>query len=43
MPLLAVSGQIVIGVVVVCSVVLLLILLRGEDRYEAEQRKRRDG
>jgi len=34
---LAVSGQVVIGVVVVGSLLLLAILLRGEDRTEAEE------
>jgi hypothetical protein len=39
---LAVSGPVVIGVVVVCALVLLAILLRGEDRYEAEHPEDRE-
>jgi hypothetical protein len=39
---LAVSGTAVIGVAVVCALVLVAILLRGENRYEAEHPEDRD-
>lgn len=39
---LAVSGSVVIGVAVVGAILLLLILLRSEDRYEAEQDAERE-
>ena len=35
---LAVSGLVVIGVVVAGAILLLVILFRGEDRAQAEQR-----
>ncbi|MCW3070091.1 MAG: hypothetical protein JWL67_2716 [Solirubrobacterales bacterium] len=37
---LAVSGQIVIGVVVAGAILLLLMLFRSEDRYQAEQQEK---
>jgi len=40
---LAISGLVVIGVAVALAVLLLIILFRAEDRYEAEdERARRD-
>ncbi len=39
---LAVSGTIVIGVAVVGALLLLAILLRSENRYDAEQEKDRE-
>jgi hypothetical protein len=40
---LAVSGQIVIAVAVSAAVVILVLLFRAEDRYNAEERARRGG
>jgi hypothetical protein len=39
---LAVSGVLIIGTTVLGALVLLAILLRNEDRYQAEQRRRQD-
>jgi hypothetical protein len=38
---LAVSGPVVIGVAVIGGIVLLALLLRSEDRYEAEEEAER--
>jgi hypothetical protein len=38
----AVSGPIVIGVVVAGALLLVVLLLRGEDRYQAEQERKRE-
>jgi hypothetical protein len=39
---LALSGQIAIGVVVVGALLLVVLLLRNDDRYQAEQERDRD-
>ena len=39
---LAVSGSIVIGVVVAGAVLLLMVLFRSEDRAQAEERDERE-
>src|SRR4051812_27135007 len=38
----AVSGPIVIGVVVAVALLLVVLLLRGDDRYQAEQERARE-
>ena len=38
----AVSGPVVIGVVVAGALLLVVLLLRGEDRYQAEQERKRE-